>query len=118
MLDFYWAVGQWQSNAGETNTSWIVSLGSETFQTPLAANVSQGFVPWTLQSFVFSPTTASAVLTFLSSGEPFGLPPAALLDGVSLNAVPEPAAWAMMLIGLTLTGGVLRARRGRVLVAN
>jgi Protein of unknown function (DUF642)/PEP-CTERM motif len=41
------------------------------------------------------------------------------LDGVSVNAVPEPAAWALMIAGFGLVGGAMRRRttvRTRVLI--
>jgi hypothetical protein len=43
-----------------------------------------------------------------------GDPPYALLDGVSLTTssiVPEPSAWAMMLLGVSSLGAIMRRRR-------
>jgi hypothetical protein len=39
------------------------------------------------------------------------------VDTVTITAVPEPAAWALMLTGVLSLGAVLRARRGKVLAA-
>lgn len=36
----------------------------------------------------------------------------AVLDNVSISAVPEPATWAMMLLGFGLIGGAMRRRIG------
>jgi choice-of-anchor C domain-containing protein len=36
----------------------------------------------------------------------------AVLDNVSISAVPEPATWAMMLLGIGLIGGAMRSRIG------
>ena len=58
----------------------------------------------------FTPTATTQTLTFLSIGTPDGLPPMAALDGVSLT-VPEPATWAMMLLGFGGMGATLRRRR-------
>ena len=115
-LGFYWAAGQWRYVGGATNTRWLVTLGTVTYATPVANIPSQGFVPWTLQQFVFTPAAATEVLTFLSSGGPAGLPPSALLDGVTLDAVrngsvPEPATWATMVVGLAVAGTAMRRRR-------
>jgi hypothetical protein len=47
-------------------------------------------------------------------------PPFALLDGVSVTptgGVPEPAAWAMMRLGLGGLGGALRMRRKQLFAA-
>ena len=37
--------------------------------------------------------------------------PVALLDGVSLTAVPEPGAWGLMLLGVGGLGAMMRRRR-------
>jgi len=39
------------------------------------------------------------------------------LDAPLIGAVPEPATWALMLVGFGLVGGSLRARRGRTTIA-
>jgi choice-of-anchor C domain-containing protein len=67
---------------------------------------------WTLASYEFFATGSNTVLSFAadaSAGCCFG--PA--LDNVSIGAVPEPEAWAMMIGGFALVGGVLRSRRRR-----
>lgn len=38
------------------------------------------------------------------------------LDGVSISAVPEPATWAMMLIGFAAAGSMMRRRRNAMAV--
>ncbi len=48
---------------------------------------------------------------------PFGDGGAAVELVASAGGVPEPAAWAMMLIGLCSVGGAIRARRGALLAA-
>jgi hypothetical protein len=50
-------------------------------------------------------------LVFLAQGTPAGGPPVALLDGVTLNAVPEPSTWAMVLVGIGGLGLAARSRR-------
>ncbi|UAJ11857.1 PEPxxWA-CTERM sorting domain-containing protein [Polymorphobacter megasporae] len=66
------------------------------------------------ESFTFTATGTTEVLSFLALGTPEGKPPFSLLDGVS-GTVPEPATWAMMIGGLGLVGGAMRAgRRGTV----
>ena len=67
---------------------------------------------WSLEAFDFIATAASEVLSFLAVGSPAAnLPPFALLDGVSLTAVPEPSALAMMLAGFGGLGFVAHRRR-------
>lgn len=67
---------------------------------------------WTPNSVTLVATSSSETLTFTSvdvGGSPsFGNE----LTGVSLSAVPEPASWALMLIGAAATGAGLRRRRG------
>ena len=120
VLNFDWAAAQLRdfdcagcAFNGPTTDTWKVSLGSQTFSTPVASIAEHGFSGWRAQSFTYTATSASEVLTFLAQGTPHFNPPFALLDGVSLNdaAVPEPAAWAMMLIGVGGLGGVARRRR-------
>ncbi len=43
--------------------------------------------------------------------------PAAPAGLAIANAVPEPTAWALMLMGLAITGGALRGERRRSAVA-
>ena len=54
------------------------------------------------------------MLKFLAVGTPTGVPPFSLLDGVTMNAVggvPEPATWAMMILGIGGIGAMARRRR-------
>jgi hypothetical protein len=122
-LGFYWAAGQiWEPAVGgwngPTQNQLAVSLGTETFSTPVLSIASHGFSGWLGQSFVFTATSSAEVLSFLfESPSSVGVPPAALLDGVSLAAVPEPATWAVMLIGIAGLGAVARRRRNAAAAA-
>ena len=109
-LTFYWAGTQLQNRTGATTERLDVSLGGATQSTATVANPSQGFQGWFAESFSFTAANTSDVLSFLSVGTPNGLPPVALLDGVSLTAVPEPASWALMLAGFVMVGAAARRR--------
>jgi hypothetical protein len=87
-----------------------VSLGSETFSTPAVTYPAKGFTGWMTQTFSFTASSSSEVLSFLAEGTSSGLPPVSLLDGVSLTA-PEPASWTMLILGLVGLGVVVRKRR-------
>lgn len=89
----------------------VNGLGAQTytFDTTGATYANMG---WTAESYVFTATGTSSVLTFtgLDNGSPYG----AALDNVSI-AVPEPATWAMMLMGMGGLGIGLRTMRRKQL---
>jgi hypothetical protein len=113
-VGFWWAGAQQTGFTGPTMEQWQVSLGSETQSTTLAMIPQAGFTGWMYQTFTFTATSTSEVLSFFADGSP-GEPPFALLDGITLTAVPEPSTWAMMLIGFGGLGfAAYRRRRGAV----
>lgn len=118
-LSFYWALAQQFGAGGTPNGWWQVSLGADTRNTAMATLPAPGgFVAWRSDSFTFTATASTEVLTFLATeGGPFGGAPFLLLDGVSLDAVaPVPEPSAMLAAGLGLgAAAALRGirRRGR-----
>lgn len=111
-VSFDWAAAQQINYDGDTTEQWQVSLGNQTISTAVYANPSHSFSGWMHQSFTFTATGTSEVLSFLAVGTPGGKPPFSLLDGVSeTGSVPETATWAMMIVGLGLVGSSLRFRR-------
>ena len=89
------------STRGDVNTVRVV-LGD--FSTDITLGSSAGF---TFQSISF--TTVGGALSFTNLGQSDNL--GLILDNVELSsAVPEPATWAMMLIGFAGLG-VLRRRK-------
>ena len=117
-LSFDWAGNQYLDSSsigytGPLTVDWQVSLGAQTFTTPVANYAGHGFTGWMTQTFTYTATSSSEVLTFLAQGTPNGLPPVALLDGVTLNATtPEPGTITLMATGLI--GGVGALRRYRL----
>jgi choice-of-anchor C domain-containing protein len=81
---------------------------SSVFFFPQAGNTKTN-MGWTNQTFDFVATAANANLTFSATQfDAFG--PA--LDNVSISGpVPEPASWAMMIVGLGGIGAMVRRRR-------
>jgi len=115
-LKFNWAATQLINRTGATTEQLKVSFGGDTAFTGVVANPSEGFTGWFGETFSFKATGTSQLLSFLSVGTPNGLPPVALLDGVSLSAVPEASTWAMLVAGFGLVGVAAR-RRNRAVVA-
>ncbi len=116
-VSFYWAATQLQNRTGDTTERLDVTFGGVTQSTPTVANPSQGFQGWFSQAFTFTATSTSDVLSFLSVGSPNGLPPVALLDGVNVSAVPEPATWGMLIAGFVMVGAAARRRRPMAVAA-
>lgn len=85
------------------NDSVVVGFGGSSQTVNLGMN--QG---WTTMSMLATVTNGVLTLSFDDLG---GDNMGALLDRVSISAVPEPGTPAMLLAGLAVLGGVLRRRR-------
>jgi hypothetical protein len=109
-LSFYWASAQQKgySAAAGLTESLKVSLGGQSISTSVVSYPEFTFVPWSQVKMTFTADSVNPILSFLSVGTPDGLPPFALLDGVSLEAVPEPSA---ALLGALGALALLRRRR-------
>lgn len=110
-LSFYYAAAQQSGFSGATTESWGVTFGGQTYNTQTLNNPNQGFTPWRQAVFTFVPTSTTQTLSFLAAGAPSGTPPFSLIDGVVLIAAPEPATWAIMIVGLVAASVVYRSRR-------
>ncbi len=111
-LTFDWAGAAWATTPGNTTHKFDVTFGGLTQSTNTVALGEKGFSGWQKGAMSFTATSASQTLSFLAQGTPNGLPPTLLLDNVSLTAaVPEPATWAMMLVGFAMVGATARYRR-------
>lgn len=112
-VSFWWGGAQQEGFTGPTTEQWEVALGGEHQSTAILDNANHGFTGWQKQTLTFTATGSSEVLSFLAHGTPDGVPPFSLLDGVSMQATsaPEPASWALMIMGFGATGAALRRRR-------
>ncbi len=113
-VQFYWGASQLQNRTGQTTERVEVDFGSQSATTPTVTNPTQGFQGWFTEKFRFTADSTNPVLSFLSHGTPSGLPPVAVLDGVSVTAVPEPAMWGLMIAGFGLVGVAARRRAAAV----
>jgi hypothetical protein len=110
IVSFYYGGAQQYGFDGPTTSQLQVSLGSESYLTPVLDVASHGFSGWQSVSFTFAPTSSSEVLSFMAIGTPSGVPPFALLDGVTVAQTPEPGSLALFSTGLLGLGGYLRSR--------
>jgi len=114
---------------GPTNDAWEVNLGGTiggmnpydnevqggtTLDTPELFLASHDFSGWYSATLTFTATAAVENLFFTAISTSQGLPPVALLDDVSLAAIPEPSTLAMMGIGLAGVGFAAYRRRARI----
>ena len=118
VLSFDWAGIELSNRTGYNSITLTGSFGGDAFSTLTYLNSASAGAPgsfsgWSTASFTFTANASSELLSFLSVGTPAGnVPPFALLDGVSLTAVPEPSTWAMMFVGFAGLGyAALRRRR-------
>jgi hypothetical protein len=118
-LSFEYAGAQEFSVTGANTESFQVTLGDQTFTTPVLDNCSQCFTGWQTYStsFTYDGSGSDSLLTFLSVGTPSGGPPWALLDSVSLAPVPEPSTWAITALGFVGLGYARFRSKGRKAVA-
>ena len=96
---------------GPVSGHWQVTLGANTQNAAgMTGNgATNTFSNWQQQTMTFQAGNTSELLSFFSVG--MGDPPLLGLDGISLNAVPEPASLGLAVLGFALLG--LKYRRER-----
>lgn len=117
-LNFNWAGATWATTPGDTTHMFDVTFGNQIQSTAKLSLGQKGFTGWQNASMTFIANSTSQTLSFLAQGTPNGLPPTLLLDNVSMTAaVPEPATWALMLVGFGMVGASARYRRRKTTAA-
>ena len=118
VVSFYWGATQEMSKTGATTEQFKVTLGSQSFYTPIKNNATHGWTGWMYQSFSFVASGANETLTFLSIGTPGSEPPFGVLADVSMTRqtqVPEPPELALFGGGLLALGLMTVFARRRAL---
>ena len=109
-VTFYQAAGEQTGFSGALSEQWKVNLGSAASYAAIMNYGGGNWVGWQKETLVFNATSTSELLSFLSIGLPgSGAPPFALLDGIAVQDVPEPAAFAVL--GVGALGLMLLGRR-------
>ncbi len=90
------------NNGGSNNNALYVDL------TGSSQAAFAGATPFTTKTLNFVATGAQTTLTFTSGASGYS---GAVIDNVSVSAVPEPETYAMLLAGLGLMGAIARRRK-------
>ena len=89
-----------------------VSAGNTLGGFSYSTNNSRANMLWEQQTFRFQATSTSTTLSF-SSDASGGCCYGPALDSVSIAAVPEPATWALFILGFGAIGTALRRKASR-----
>jgi PEP-CTERM motif len=115
-LSFSYAFAQQTGFDGDTVQSLTETLGGQTFVSDNVTLPSHGFSGWNTYGATITANATTETLSFLATGN-LPVPPFALVSNVSLTGgVPEPAAWALMIVGVGMVGSASRRRRAAVAI--
>ncbi|OYU15033.1 MAG: hypothetical protein CFE37_08235 [Alphaproteobacteria bacterium PA4] len=119
-VGFNYGFAQQHGFDGDTIQNWTVNFAGQSATTANYNLPNHGFSGWMSASYDFIATNATETLSFVAYGN-LPVPPFALLDGVTFSqevgAVPEPASWAMLLMGFGLVGAAARRRNSTAVTA-
>jgi len=114
-LSFYQATMQATNQAEAFSAAWEVGFGDSAPQySTTMSNPGGASTGWMEDTMTFTADAAQEALGFFALTSGGDEPPFLLLDGVSLTdttAVPEPATYGLVIVGLA---GILFARRKRL----
>jgi hypothetical protein len=101
-----------QPLSGGTNASTNINCAGSGASTALINLPDKGFSGWEYYNVDLTANSTSDVLSFLAYGN-LQVPPFALLDGVSMTPIPEPATLPLLFTGLMGGLAVLRSKKWR-----
>jgi choice-of-anchor C domain-containing protein len=110
VLSFYLSGNPDGSPASKTVDVSVGNVNSDPFTYTIGGGNSRSNMLYQLETLDFT-LTGPTTLTFTSadSGTPYG----PVIGGVSISAVPEPATWAMMVLGFFGVGFMAYRRRSK-----
>ncbi len=115
-IGYDYAFAQQSGFDGPTVQHWTSSFGGTSVTTADYDLPNHGFSGWMHTSYTAVATSSTETLSFLAYGN-LPIPPFALLDGASVSGEPEPASWALLIVGFGLVGAAARRRRTTAVVA-
>ena len=93
----------------------LVSIGGQNTPFLLTAGGTYFLKGFTTQTINYVATSSSTLISFIEQVNMSGGNNDPMIDGVifspAAGGVPEPATWAMMVLGVGFVGGALRSRR-------
>ena len=109
VLTFSLGANMGSDNSQDTNGNYVSkALNISLNNAPVATFYGTSTVQQ--ESLAFTANSGSTVLAFTSAASGYS---GAVLDNVSVAAVPEPQSYAMFLAGLGLVGTIIRRRKGK-----
>lgn len=87
----------------------VTGLAAQDYSYPLVGDKAN--MNYAIESYIFTWGGGNATLTFASLNAPSNNPYGPVIGDVSISAVPEPATWAMMILGFLGVGFVAYRRR-------
>lgn len=102
----YW-IGRNPDGGVNPRTGYIDVGGGQT-QFLYSGSGTRADMQWQQEFFNFTATGATTTLTLAADPQTAGQFFGPAIDNISIALVPEPAAWALMIVGFGIVGGALR----------